>query len=104
MAQPGDDGRLRPSLDGDAFRSGDRAAANRCRMVRNSPGQPLGEIGMDGMKGQKCQDGGMKVLDVSSLCLFATASVGGFAFCELSGRSLGFKFRSNSRDRRCRRP
>ena len=76
MAHPGDDGSLGPLLDRDAFRPGDGAAANRRGVIGHGLGQPVGEIGVIGMKGQERHDRPQEILDVLGLGLITASGVG----------------------------
>jgi len=69
MTHPSDHGSLGSLLDGDAFRSGHGAAADRRGMIGDGPCHSLGEIGVIAMKAQEREDCPEKVFNVKGLGL-----------------------------------
>ena len=98
MAHPGNHGSFGPSLDGNAFGTGDGATADRSGVIRDGSCQPSGEVGVVGVESQKRHDRTKEVLDVLGLRLFTPASVGllplGVALCG----PLRYRFGSNPFD------
>ena len=95
MPHPGDHGCLGPLLDRDAFRPGNRAAADRRCVIRHGPGHPLGEIGVIPMKAQERDHRPQEVFDVLGLGLVTAAGVGLLLLGEALRGSLGFEIGTN---------
>ena len=95
MTQPGDHGGFGPLLHREAFRPGDRTAADRGGMVRDGMGEPVSEVGVVLMKRQERQDCPEEVLDVLGLCLHTAAGVGFLLLGVALGGSFGFKIGPN---------
>src|ERR1019366_9117744 len=93
-----------PLLDGDALRSGDGPGANwRCK-VCDGTGQPVDEIGVISVKGQKRQHRSQKIFDVLGLGMFTAASGGFLLLCEPFRGALGSEVGTNAFNGRRRCP
>jgi len=85
VPHPSDDGSFGPLFDGDSFRPGDGAAADRSSMIGNRTGQPTGEISVCRMEGQERHHRSVEIFDVFGLGFIPALGIGIFAF----GVSLG---------------
>ena len=73
-------------------------------VVGNRAGQPTGEIGVSGMKGQKLHHGSIEILDVFGLGLVTAAHIGFLPLGEPCRSSLGIQVCLDPFDGRCRCP
>lgn len=104
MPHPSDDGGFGTLLNRNSLCTGDGAASDWRGMIGNHLGEPLGKIGMAGMRGEEAHHGSREVFDVNLLGLLPSLGVGFFAFCKTLGGSLGFEFALNSFNGRSRCP
>lgn len=98
VAEPGDGGGLGPVLDGDAFGTGDGAAAHGCRVGRDQIGEELGVGGVAGMKREERKHGGAEIFDVVGFGDDAALAAGVEATGVGGIGALGFDFGAQGRD------
>jgi hypothetical protein len=95
VPEPGDDRSLGPLLDRNAFGASDRAAPDRRGMIRDSTGQPVGEVGVICMKAQERDHRSQKIFDVLGLGFVTAAGIGILLLCETLRGSLGVEVGTN---------
>jgi len=98
---PGDDGGSGPLFDRDALNADQRAASDGIGVIRHGTGQPVSEIGVAAMEGQKRDRRSEEVLDVLGLGFVTASGIGFLLLGKALGGSLGVEFATNPLDGRC---